>query len=148
VLSTSFLKAGSHTITVTYGGASAFAASTSTAVTETIPRAATTTTLSASANPASTGKPLLLSAMVIPGVTGASVATGTITFLDGTTVLGTARIDSTGHAVLTITPGTIVVRNGHKTTLLARGTHHITASYSGDGNLTSSVSATLNLTVV
>jgi hypothetical protein len=54
--------------------------------------------------------------------------TGTVTFLDGNTVLGTAALDATGTAVLT-------------TSTLTGGQHNITASYSGDAVTSASVSS-------
>jgi Bacterial Ig-like domain (group 3) len=55
-------------------------------------------------------------------------ATGTVTFLDGSTAIGTAVLDSTSTATLVI-----------KT--LSGGPHNLTASYPGDSVLTASVSA-------
>ena len=52
---------------------------------------------------------------------------GTVTFLDGTAVLGTAALDATGTAVFV-------------TQTLAGGQHNITASYPGDAITTASVS--------
>ena len=54
--------------------------------------------------------------------------TGTVTFLDGTAVLGTAALDATGTAVFV-------------TKTLAGGQHNITASYPGDAITTASVSS-------
>jgi hypothetical protein len=59
--------------------------------------------------------------------------TGTVTFKDGSTVLGTVRLDAHGVARLT-------------TYNLTRGTHHITAVYGGDGHVLGSGSATVNVT--
>ena len=73
-----------------------------------------TTTLSASPNPAIFGSPVTLTATVSP-----SSATGTVTFYDGTTVLGIAPV-SNGVATFT-------------TTLLASGVGSLTARYEGGG---------------
>ena len=54
--------------------------------------------------------------------------TGTVTFLYGTAVLGTAALDVTGSAVLA-------------TSTLTGGQHNITASYPGDGVTSASVSS-------
>jgi hypothetical protein len=56
--------------------------------------------------------------------------TGTVTFKDITTVLGTATLNSAGQATFT-------------TSALALGTHAISASYAGDTNFTASFSANL-----
>ena len=50
-----------------------------------------------------------------------SAPVGTVTFLDGSTSLGSARLDGTGKAMLTISE-------------LAVGRHTITARYGGDAN--------------
>ncbi|MEO7098770.1 MAG: MBG domain-containing protein [Luteolibacter sp.] len=61
-------------------------------------------------------------------VTGTSgLATGIVTFSDGTTVLGSGSLDSSGH-------GTYITSN------LALGGHAISASYGGDSNYGSSTS--------
>ena len=60
-----------------------------------------------------------------------SAATGSITFSDGATVLGTAAL---AGGVATLTPGP-----------LAAGAHSLKASYCGDSNFSGSVSAPLNL---
>jgi len=80
----------------------------------------TTTTLAAS--PASTqyGDPVALTASVTSG------ATGTISFYDGSTLLGTATVTNSA-AILT-------------TTTLVAGTHAITAVYNGDATYASSQS--------
>jgi hypothetical protein len=56
------------------------------------------------------------------------VATGSVTFLDGSTILGTTALDATGTAVFV-------------TTTLAGGSHTLTASYPGDGVTTAGVSS-------
>jgi hypothetical protein len=84
--------------------------------------------LASSANPSSFGQAVTFTATV----TGTS-PTGTVTFKDGTTVLGTGPV-SGGHASFTIST-------------LALGSHAITAAYSGDGSNTPSTSAVLNQSV-
>lgn len=58
---------------------------------------------------------------------------GTVTFMDGTSLIGTAELDS-GQAILT-------------TSSLSAGSHSITAEYSGDENFESSTSSPFILTV-
>jgi hypothetical protein len=70
-----------------------------------------------SQNPAPAGSPITLTATV------PAEATGTVNFLDGTTLLGTGTV-SGGDASIT-------------TSALAPGAHTITAVYSGDANYTS-----------
>jgi hypothetical protein len=77
--------------------------------------ATTTTSLSADVNPAVVGQTVNLTARV----TGpAGIPTGTVTFRDGATVLGTATLDGTGTASLAVAFPTA-------------GPHALTAVYSG-----------------
>jgi hypothetical protein len=78
------------------------------------PPAATTTALSSSTNPSTSGQAVALTA----SVTG-SDPTGTVTFAEGGTTLGSASVAS-GVATLT-------------TSTLAVGSHTLTATYAGDG---------------
>jgi len=92
----------------------------------------TTTTVTSTPNPSASGTPVTLTATVTPPAAG--TPTGTVTFKDGTTVLGTAPVDGTGKATLT-------------TSNLTPGTHSITAVYSGGPGFLTSVSPPLVQTV-
>src|SRR5262249_1903639 len=70
------------------------------------------------------GPPVTLTATV---TSAAGVPTGTVTFLDGTTVLGTARVGIDGQAILKVS--------------LAVGSHAVTASFAGTGGFPDSTSA-------
>jgi hypothetical protein len=141
------LGVGSHSLTASFAATSAFAASTSPSVTETVNQAATTTALRASANSVSRGQSVVFTATVAAVAPGAGIPTGTVRFFDGSTLLGIAQVNSSGQAVLSIVTGSTVLRNGRRITLLGRGTHQIRATYSGDPNFTANSSAVLNLTV-
>jgi hypothetical protein len=92
---------------------------------------ATATTLSTDVNPAFVGQAVALTAVV----TGpAGIPTGTVTFLDGDTVLGTATLDDTGTASLAVV-------------FTTAGGHALTAVYSGDGSFAASTSDVLTETV-
>jgi hypothetical protein len=91
--------------------------------------AATTTTLNSSAPTTVTGPPVTLTATV---TSAAGVPSGTVTFLDGTTVLGSARIDINGQAFLKVSLGV--------------GSHALTASFAGAG-FADSTSAAVTETV-
>jgi hypothetical protein len=130
-LSVSALSLGSHTLTAQYSGDPNYAGSTSAPVTETVNQAATTTTIASNANPAAFNQSVTFSAAVQPAYGG--TATGTITFLDGASSLGTASLSNNS--------GQISLNS------LPTGTHSITAKYSGDGNVTGSTSATLTETI-
>jgi large repetitive protein len=84
----------------------------------------TTTAVSSSEAPAFYGDTLTLTASV-GSVAGATAPTGTVTFYDGTTVLGTGTLDGTEEATFT-------------TSALSTGTHSIAAVYQGDLDFTGS----------
>jgi len=126
--SMSSLAAGSHSITAVYSGDGNYNGATSAVLTETVSKAPTSTTVSASSGTISYGQSVQLTASVTP-----ASATGTLQFLDGATVLATLPLSS-GAAVLTATN-------------LTAGTHSITAAYSGDANNAASTSAATTVTV-
>ncbi|MDQ1396518.1 MAG: hypothetical protein QOG64_1777 [Acidimicrobiaceae bacterium] len=84
--------------------------------------AATTTTLASDANPAVRGQLVTLTAAVKGG---SGVATGSVTFADGSTALATRTLDSAGKATF--------ATNG-----LGVGSHDLSASYAGDSGHSSS----------
>lgn len=94
---------------------------------------ATTSALQSSLNPSSYGQSVAFTVTVTPSV-GTGVPTGTITFLDASTSLGTATLNGSGMAT-------------YSTSTLSVGNHSITASYSGDSNFGSSVSPVLSQVV-
>ena len=90
-------------------------------------KTSTTTALSVNANPSAFGQ----SATFTATVTGSPTPSGTVTFKDGTTTLGSPTLNASG--VATFTDSAVAV-----------GTHSITASYSGDANDLASVSLALS----
>ncbi len=97
---------------------------------------ATATTLSVSAGSVALGQAVTLTARVAPASAGPNNApTGTVTFFSGGTALGSAALDATGTATLTISnePG---------------GQLSLTAVYSGDTLFSASTSAAIPLTVI
>jgi virginiamycin B lyase len=148
LLTTAFGTAGSHTLTAVYNGTAAFALSQSPALLVTVNPAATTTTLTASANPVRVGQTLVLTVQVQPAFSGAGAPTGTVILKDGSTTIGSATLDASGRAVFRFIAGrSLRERVGGHSTGLARGKHHLTVSYLGDGNFAGSVSGALDLTV-
>jgi hypothetical protein len=93
-------------------------------------KASSNTTLASSQNPSSFGQSVTFTTTVAGGIT----PTGTVTFKDGATVLGTSTLNASAQASFT-------------TASLSIGTHAITATYSGDPNNFSSTSAVLNQAV-
>jgi hypothetical protein len=124
----STLSADTHAITAVYSGDGTYLGSTSAVLTQTVNKAASTVTLTSSANPATAGQTLTLTAAISP-----AAATGSVQFLDGSTVLGTAAVAS-GTAVFALST-------------LSANTHAITAVYSGDGTYLGSTSAVLTQAV-
>ena len=129
-LSTSTLSIGTHSITAIYQGDATFEPSTSPAVTQTVAGQATSTSVASSANPSAAGQALTFTATV---TTSSGTPTGTVTFFDDLSALGTGAL-SAGQATFT-TPD------------LAAGSHAITATYSGDATFATSTSAVLTQTV-
>jgi streptogramin lyase len=148
VLTTAFGTAGSHALTAVFNGTAAFAPSRSAALNEAVSQAATTTTLTASSNPAPVGQPLVLTVTVTPAFTGAGAPTGTVILRDGSNTIGFATLDASGRATFTFVPGQVVGTGRHRSTILPKGVHHLSVSYSGDGNFAASNSVPLDLTVV
>lgn len=118
------LKPGTHAIVASYQGDSNYLGSTSSSVTETVSQATTAASVTASINPASYGQIVTLSAAIQAGSGGNP--TGTVTFSEGSTVLGTSPV-SDSNAQLALSS-------------LSTGSHAITAAYSGDTNFSGSTS--------
>ncbi len=128
---TSTLKVGTNAIKAVYAGDSTFAGSKSKAVSQVVGKATTTTTLASSPNPSNFGQSVTFTASVTPQFSG--TPTGTVTFNNGSTKLGTAPL-SGGVASYT-------------TTKLAVGTETITAVYNGSTSFTTSTSGALSQAV-
>jgi sugar lactone lactonase YvrE len=125
---TSSLSGGQHSITASYAGDSSNAAAVSAALIEIVKdtQTPTATTLTSSLNPLDAGAPVQLTATVDVKALGSGTAAvaGTVTFLDGGTVLGTATINGSSA---TIDRGSATL----KATTLSVGNHNIIASYAG-----------------
>jgi Bacterial Ig-like domain (group 3)/Chitobiase/beta-hexosaminidase C-terminal domain len=132
---TTTLAAGTQSISASYAGDTKDSSSVSNAVSVVVTQATagTTTTLTASAAQITIGQNVTFTAAVV-AQTGKGVPTGSITFLDGTTSLGSASLNASGTATFS-------------TTGLTAGTHSITASYSGDSGDNSSVSNAVSVVV-
>ncbi len=116
------------------GGSVPFAVnSTGTAVTIAPLQSVTSTTISTSASPTNPGVPVTFTASVTTRT--AAVGSGTVTFMQGTTALGTVAVGPGGTASFT-------------TTSLPVGTTTITAVYNGAGGNLGSTSPSLTQSVV
>jgi hypothetical protein len=90
----------------------------------------TTTTVSASASTVTVGTSVTLTATV----SASSTPAGSVTFVDGSTALGTANLDGTGKAM-------------YAASNLAIGSHSITARYAGNSTFAGSTSVPVTVTV-
>jgi hypothetical protein len=121
--STTSLSAGTHSITATYSGDDNFTGSASTPVSETISKSPSSTALASTPNPSTFGQTVTLRATVtVPGV---GIPSGSVNFVDGATTVGSATLDNTGKATISISS-------------FSAGSHVITANYTGDGNFSPS----------
>ena len=127
-LSTSALVIGSHSITASYTGDSNDGASVSSALTQVVATASATTALTGTPNPASVGQSVTFTATVTPTTSG--TPTGTVSFFDGSTLIGSSSL-SGGVATFS-------------TSTLTAGSHSATAVYSGLGNYAGSTSTAVN----
>ena len=93
----------------------------------TVSKGTPSVTLASSQNPSTPAASVTFTATLSAG------ATGTVTFMDGTTVLGTGTVSGSPASF--------------STTTLSVGTHSITAQYGGDSNNNSAVSSPLSQVV-
>jgi len=127
---------GAHNLQAIYNGDANYTASTSPAVSITVGKGATVTTLTATPAVLTPGTAETLTAAVAPinPVTGTTYTiTGSVSFYDGATLLGTALI--------TLNSATL-----SNVTLSAGISHVLTAVYSGDANWVASTSNPVALT--
>jgi uncharacterized repeat protein (TIGR01451 family) len=134
-LTTNLLSVAPHPITATYGGDATFDPSTSTpALAQVVNKASTTTTL-APLSQSIFGQSVTFSATVGAVAPGSGTPTGTVSFLDGATVIGSGTLNGSGVATFT-------------TSTLTVGTHSISASYPASANLLNSASAPASQVVI
>jgi len=126
---------GTHSLVATYSGDGNFSTSTSPAVTLTVSKIATSTSVTPSTTTPAAGASMQVSATVTPAASGSSAPSGAVTFtLDGVTA-GTATLNSNSTTVTT------------NITAPSAGSHILQASYSGDTIYSSSDSSQVTLTV-
>ena len=133
-LSIASLPTGTYSLTARYMGNSNYLASTSAAasLTVTAATAATITSLVASPNPVTVGQTLNMVATV--SASGTASLSGTVNFMNGSTVLGSASVNSSGVATLSIAS-------------LPAGTYSLTARYMGNSNYLTSTSPASSVAV-
>jgi hypothetical protein len=124
---------GSHSFSALYLGEFDFAGSASDSVTQTVGVISTTTSLASSLNPSPYSVPVTFTATVTPSSNAGPGPGGTVTFSDGSTVIGTAPVLASGsHFVATLSESGFAV-----------GTHNVSASYSGSTDYAPSASGTV-----
>jgi hypothetical protein len=125
----STLAVGMHSIRAEYVGNFNFDGSTG-STSQTVSSIGTVTGIESSADPSTFGDDVTLTAVVTP-VAGSGAPTGTVTFTEGPTVLGTATV------------GTVGGRQQASITLsgLSAGEHDVVAAYSGSEQFAASTSA-------
>jgi hypothetical protein len=132
LLTTSALSAGLHSIAVVYGGDVNFDKSASAVAQVTVNQATSTILLAPSVNPSKVNQPVTFTATITPRFGGA--ATGSVSFFDDVTLLGTVPVTSNSA--------------GFTTATLTAGLHgSIQGVYSGDSNVLISISSDLSLRV-
>jgi hypothetical protein len=132
-ISAAFTAAGAHSLTAVYSGDTHYAPSTSPVYTQVVNRSSSPTdslTLAASTAAAVYGQRLVLVAQVSGNIN--TPPTGTVTFLDGTTVIGTGSLQAES-AFLLVT--------------LSVGTHQLSAQWPGDANWPAAQSNAVTITV-
>jgi hypothetical protein len=131
-----YAGAGSHTITVTYGGDVNFTGSASPALTQTVVQGATTTAITSSDNPSVAGQGITYTVSVTAVTPAGGTPTGTVTFQDGGSTIGSCAAQPlvAGTATCTLT-------------YAVAGTHTVGAVYSGDANFTGSAAPAMTQTV-
>ncbi len=130
-ITTSSLPVGSDTISTTYSGNTDFSGNTSSG-TVTVGQAQTVTALSVSNSNPGANQSVTFTATVTAATAGVGTPTGSVTFLNDGTEIGTATLSS-GKATFTTT--------------LPIAASSVTAQYSGDSNFSSSTSPAVTVSV-
>jgi len=127
------LQLGSRSITATYSGSANFTSSTSPVFTQTVNKASTTTELTSTPNPSTQGSLVTFTATVTGDFGGSPLST--VSFMKGTTVLGTGTLNASTHQA-TFT-----------TSSLPAGTSPVHAVYGGNVDFNTSTSPVLKQVV-
>jgi Bacterial Ig-like domain (group 3)/Autotransporter beta-domain len=132
-ITTSALASGNHTITASYTGNGNFNGS-AFGILQLVNTGNTTTAVTSSQNSSVFGQGVTFTATVSVVPPESGTPTGTVTFKDGATVLGTGTLNGSGQAQFSIST-------------LAAGGHSITATYAGDTKFAGSTSPVLTQSV-
>ena len=131
ILDNNGLQPGTHSVKAFYYGSNLYQSSVSAPVTIQItaaPKTNTTTAITVTPTTAVSGTQVHVQAAVSP-----SIATGTLTFYDGTTLLATLPVNNGGATYVSTT--------------FANGSHSLTVTYSGDSSFNGSTSTPATLVI-
>jgi hypothetical protein len=134
-LTTSTLPSGTDSITVVYAATGNFGASTSAALSEVVNAGSTTASVASSLSPSGYGQSVTFTATVSSG---SAAPTGSVTFMNGATAIGTATLaaGSGGSSTATLTTAALPV-----------GSDSITVVYAGSGSFGAATSSALTQVV-
>ncbi len=134
------LPGGQYQLSAHYAGDGMFGPSDSATVALSVTPETSTTTISLIPPSGSVnyGDPLSVKIQAA-GVSGAGIATGSVTLSDGATTIGTYRLGADGSAFITTGQGTSYS--------FATGAHSLTATYAGDNSFNASKASTTALNI-
>jgi len=130
-----FSAAGAHSVTVAYLGDQNYSAHSSLPIVQTVKAAPTATVVIPAPLVATVGQPVIYLAVVLPTGSGSGLVTGTVKFLDGSSLMAcngaavAAPVATNGLGIATCT-----------VKYAATGTHIISAGFSGTANYSASTS--------
>jgi hypothetical protein len=136
-LNTTVLPASSNNLSAEYSGAGVIGMSTGT-LTQNVNKSNTEITVRAAVNPTEPEQDATFGVAVTAVAPGAGVPNGTVTFFDGTVLLGRVTLFSSAVSLATAS---------FTTNTLTNGNHTITARFDGDANFNVSTSSELSHTV-
>jgi hypothetical protein len=137
-LTISNLPAGSLSLTAVYSGDTQYAGSTSAKLTQTVNKGASSTTISSSPNPSNVGQAVTFTGNVTVSPSYGGSANGTVSFVVGSTTLGTRSLVATGNATATAT---------FSTSTLSKGKYNVKAVYGGSAAYVGSTSTAITQVV-
>src|SRR5947207_3743371 len=139
------LTAGTHALSATYSGDISYSPPASATLDNvTVTKATTATTTVPSASTVASGTPMTLTAAISSNSNSTAGPSGTVTFSDGGTQIGTpVTVVSSPASVLAGASGTAALT----WTFSSTGSHSITAVYSGDTNYATSSATAVTITV-
>ncbi|MGO4212619.1 Ig-like domain repeat protein, partial [Terriglobus sp. YAF25] len=139
------LLPATYSFSGTYSGDASFNASTSGTSGFTVTKAPTTTTFTSSATTLASGQSATLTVNVPTQSYGSILQTGTISILNGSTVLATAPVKGASSSTTGLNSATATYTLN--ASQLNAGSNSITVQYSGDGNYLGSTSAATTITL-